>query len=154
MHDMFYLCSIWNQTFRNLECLPRSLVQIQYCWEPPCPRGSVLGLRPAGLEYFESCVWRAVPSHLSHHHQVVILAQFSPYDSIWAHMYFLKTPFIHWFIRLFIDSFIHSFIYSFIHLFIYSFIHSFFHPISHSFIQSLIHTSIHLFIHSLIHLFF
>ena len=26
---------------------------------------------------FESCVWRAVPSHSSHHHQEVLLAQFS-----------------------------------------------------------------------------
>ena len=28
---------------------------------------------------FESCVWRAVSSHLSHHHQEVLLAQFSLY---------------------------------------------------------------------------
>ena len=43
---------------------------------------------------FESCVWRAVSSHSSHHPQDVPLAQFSLYS--------------------FIHSFIHSFIYSFI----------------------------------------
>ena len=31
--------------------LPRSLVNINYCGEPPWPRGSVLGLRPPGLEF-------------------------------------------------------------------------------------------------------
>ena len=39
---------------------------------PPC---SVLGRRPTGL-YFESCVWRAVTPHSSHHPQV-LLTQFS-----------------------------------------------------------------------------
>ena len=38
----------------------------------------MLGLRPSGLE-FESCVWRAVSSRLSHHPQEVLLAQFSLY---------------------------------------------------------------------------
>ena len=28
---------------------------------------------------FESCVWRTVSSHSSHHPQIVLLAQFSPY---------------------------------------------------------------------------
>ena len=46
----------------------------QYCGEPPWPKGSVLGLRPPGLE---SCIWRTVSSHLSHQPQGV--AQFSLY---------------------------------------------------------------------------
>ena len=45
---------------RNNKFLRRSLVKIQYCGEPPWPRGRVLGLWPTGLE---CCVWRAVPSH-------------------------------------------------------------------------------------------
>ena len=61
---------------RNKMFLPRSLVMIQYRGEPPWPRGSVLGLRPPGLEFF---VWRTVSSHSSHHPQVVLLAQFSLY---------------------------------------------------------------------------
>ena len=44
---------------------------IQYCGEAPWPRGSLPRAR------FETCVWRAVPSHTSHHHQDVLLAQFS-----------------------------------------------------------------------------
>ena len=48
----------------------------QYCGEPPWPRGSVLSLRPPGLE---SCIWRAVSSHSSHHFQEVLLTQFSLY---------------------------------------------------------------------------
>ena len=47
--------------------------------------------------YFESCVWRAVPSHSFHHPQEVLLAQFSLYvhkgglkpDS--CHLKFSKT---------------------------------------------------------------
>ena len=38
---------------------------------------SVLGRRPTGLN-FESCVWRAVTPHSSHHPQV-LLTQFSLY---------------------------------------------------------------------------
>ena len=40
------------------------------------PRSSELGLRPPG---FESCGWRAVSLHSSHHPQEVLLAQFSLY---------------------------------------------------------------------------
>ena len=41
---------------RNEMFLPRSLVMIQYCEEPPWPRGSVLGLRPPGLEFQILCL--------------------------------------------------------------------------------------------------
>ena len=36
---------------RNEMFIPRSLVKIQYCEEPPWPRGRVLGLGPPGLEF-------------------------------------------------------------------------------------------------------
>ena len=71
---------------RNKMFFPRALVEIQYCGEPPWPSGSMLGL--------EYCVWRAVSSHLSHHPQEVLLAQFSLY---------VHTPFISfhlWHIRV------------------------------------------------------
>ena len=55
--------------------LPYSLAKIQYCWEPPWPRGSELGSDRQGSN-FVSCVWRAVSSHLSHHPQDVLLAKF------------------------------------------------------------------------------
>ena len=44
--------------------LPRSLVKIQYCGEPPWPRGSVLGLGPPGFEFRFLCL-KAVSSHSS-----------------------------------------------------------------------------------------
>ena len=43
-----------------------STIKTQYCGEPPWPRCSVLDLRLQGLN-FETCVWRAVSSHSSHH---------------------------------------------------------------------------------------
>ena len=48
--------------------------QSQYCGEPPWPRGSVLGLRPPGLEFRILCL---EDTQSSHHPQAVILAQFS-----------------------------------------------------------------------------
>ena len=36
--------------------VPQSLVMIQYCGEPPCLIGSVLGLRPAELEFQILCM--------------------------------------------------------------------------------------------------
>ena len=41
---------------RSKMFLPRSIVRIQYCGEPPRPRGSVLGLRPPGLEFRSLCL--------------------------------------------------------------------------------------------------
>ena len=41
---------------RNKMLLPRSLVNIQYCWEPSWLRGSVLGLRSPGLEFRILCL--------------------------------------------------------------------------------------------------
>ena len=47
---------------RNRMFIPRSLVKIQYCGEPPWPRGSVLGLRPPGLEFQILCLEGSVIS--------------------------------------------------------------------------------------------
>ena len=55
---------------------PRSLVKIQYCGEPRDREVECLASDRQGPN-FESCVWRAVSSHSSHHPQVVLLAQFS-----------------------------------------------------------------------------
>ena len=51
---------------------------IQYCEEPPWPRGSVL-VPERQSSNFKSCVWRAVSSYSSHHLQEVLLARFSLY---------------------------------------------------------------------------
>ena len=56
-----------------------STCESQYCGEPPCPRGSVLGLRPPGLEFRILCLEDSVISQSYHHPQEVILAQFSLY---------------------------------------------------------------------------
>ena len=45
--------------------LPRSLVKIQYCVEPLWPRGSVLGLKPAGFEFQILCLEGSVISFIS-----------------------------------------------------------------------------------------
>ena len=45
--------------------LPRSLVKIQYCGEPPWPRGSVLSLRPPGLAFRILCLEGSVISFIS-----------------------------------------------------------------------------------------
>ena len=55
-----------------------STCESQYCGEPPWPRGSVLGLRPPGLEFRILCLEDSVISS-SHHPQEVLLAQFSLY---------------------------------------------------------------------------
>ena len=49
----------------------------QYCGEPPCPRGSVLDLRPPGLEFRILCLEDSVISPSSG--EQVLLAQFSLY---------------------------------------------------------------------------
>ena len=45
--------------------LPRSLVKIQYCGEPPSLRGSVLGLRQPGPEFRIWCLEGGVTSFIS-----------------------------------------------------------------------------------------
>ena len=65
--------AIWDKTVSS-----PFIRKTQYRGEPPWPWGSVLGLRPLGLN-FESCVWRAVSSHSSRYPQEVLLAQFSLY---------------------------------------------------------------------------
>ena len=54
---------------------PRSLVKIQYSGHPPLSRVAYSISDRQGSN-FESCVWRAVSSHSSHHPQEVLLAQF------------------------------------------------------------------------------
>ena len=44
---------------------PPSTCESQYCGEPPCPRGSVLGLRPPGLEFRILCLEDSVISIIS-----------------------------------------------------------------------------------------
>ena len=43
------------QSFKGTQ-FPRWFAKIQYCGEPPWPRGSVLGLRPPGLEFRVPCL--------------------------------------------------------------------------------------------------
>ena len=42
-----------------------STCESQYCGEPSCPRGSVLGLRPPGLEFRILCLEDSVISIIS-----------------------------------------------------------------------------------------
>ena len=42
-----------------------STCESQYCGEPPWPRGSVLGLRPSGLEFWILCLEDSVISFIS-----------------------------------------------------------------------------------------
>ena len=55
-----------------------STCESQYCGELPCPRGSVLGLRPPGLEFRILCLEDSVISIISPF-QEILLAQFSLY---------------------------------------------------------------------------
>ena len=58
---------IWQnagQRFRHV-LMPRFILIIQYCREPPWPRGSVLGLRPPGLEFRILCLEGSVTSFIS-----------------------------------------------------------------------------------------
>ena len=86
---------------RNNMFFPRSLVKIQYCGEPPWPRGSELGLEPLGFEY---CVRMAVLSHSSHHLQEVLLAQFRLCAQWWPKTLFISLPlYVNWCWRNFLD---------------------------------------------------
>ena len=53
------------QVSKKQTVFPRSLVKIQYCGEPLWPRGSVLGLRPPGLEFRILCLEGSVISFIS-----------------------------------------------------------------------------------------
>ena len=71
--------------------LPHLLVKLSIVWslrdrEVACSASDLQGLN------FESCVWRAVSSHSSHHPQEVLLAQFSLYVNKSG----LKPDFICW----------------------------------------------------------
>ena len=50
---------------RNKMFLRRSLVKIEYCAEPLWPRGSVLGSRPPGLEFWTPCLEGSVTLFIS-----------------------------------------------------------------------------------------
>ena len=51
--------------FQRKKFLPCSFVKIQYCWEPPRPRSSELGPRPAGFEFRSLCPEGSVISFIS-----------------------------------------------------------------------------------------
>ena len=70
---------LWPWSFKEIKMfLPSIFVKIQYCGEPPWPRGRCSASGRQGSN-FESCVCRAVSSHSSHHPQEFLLAQFSLY---------------------------------------------------------------------------
>ena len=50
---------------KNTFFLPRSLIKIQYCWEPPWPRGSMLGPTLPGFEFRILCLEDSVISFIS-----------------------------------------------------------------------------------------
>ena len=50
---------------RNKHVSSLSTYKPQYCGEPPSPRGSVLGLRPLGLEFRILCLEDSVISFIS-----------------------------------------------------------------------------------------
>ena len=82
----------------------RSPVKIQYCGELPWPRGSVLGLRPPGLELQILCL---EGSHSHRIHLTVVRRLSWPCLAYrWTNKSGLKP-----------NSFIHSIIHSFIHSF-------------------------------------
>ena len=70
---------------------------IHLCCATLALRGSVLGLRPPGLE---SCVWRTVSSQSSHHPQEVLLAQFILSAQRWPKARFISFLVDHDFITL------------------------------------------------------
>ena len=63
---------------RNKNVSSPSTCENQYCGEPPWPRGRCSASDRQGSN-FESCVWRTLSSHSSHHPQEVLLAQVSLY---------------------------------------------------------------------------
>ena len=58
--------------------LPHSRVKVSIVGSL-CDREAACSASDHQGSNFESCVWRTVPSHLSHHPQQVFLAQFSLY---------------------------------------------------------------------------
>ena len=63
---------LWPPSYKETKCF----VKIQYCGEPPWPRGSVIGLRLPGLEFRSVCLEGSVISLSS---GGSLLAQFSLY---------------------------------------------------------------------------
>ena len=79
---------LWHSNFKKIIFL-RSLVKIEYCGEPPWPRGSVLSLRPPGLECPILCLEGSVIPFIMF--REVILAKFG----LHAHKGGLKPHFFH-----------------------------------------------------------
>ena len=50
-----------------------SMYESQYCGEPPWPRGSVLGLRPTGLEFRTLCLEDSVISIISPYREYITM---------------------------------------------------------------------------------
>ena len=65
------VCNVGDRGFKphsglqETKCFSPSLIKIQYFVEPPWPRGSVLGLRPPGLEFWSLCLEGSVISFIS-----------------------------------------------------------------------------------------
>ena len=57
----FPVSAVW----KKQKCFFPSTCETQYCGEPPWPRGSVLGLRPPGLEFWIMCLEDSVISSIS-----------------------------------------------------------------------------------------
>ena len=61
--------SVWGSVLGGLKetktVSSSSTCESQYCGEPPCPRGSVLGLRPSELEFRILCLENSVISIIS-----------------------------------------------------------------------------------------
>ena len=53
---------LWPLSLKKKMFLIRAIVKIQYCGEPPWPEGSVLGLKPPGLEIRILCLGNVISS--------------------------------------------------------------------------------------------
>ena len=84
---------------RNKMFLPRWLVKIQYCGEPPWPRGSLLGLRPPGLKFRILCLESSVFSFIS-----PSSAGYPAKFSLYVHKGGLKSHLFHFICRLFVNA--------------------------------------------------
>ena len=88
-HELFLLNSLWTAFHARARGSFPGLVDLQMFLPYPLVKRNVVGsLRDREVACstsdrqgtnFESCVWRAVSSHSSHHPQEVLLAQFSLY---------------------------------------------------------------------------
>ena len=63
--SLFLLLDIWRWNCSRKMFLSRSMLKNKHCGEPPWPRGSVIGLRPSGLEFWILCLEGSVISFIS-----------------------------------------------------------------------------------------